>query len=55
MYSSDLKEEMTWAADKRLRVIITIMLFKKQLYVCSTKKLKGTKAVLKQYIVCVAM
>ena len=29
--SSHLKEVLTWAADKRLRVISTIMLFKKQL------------------------
>ena len=29
--SSHLKEELAWAADKRLRVISTIMLFKKQL------------------------
>ena len=28
--SSHLKEELTWAAGKRLRVISTIMLFKKQ-------------------------
>ena len=28
--SSHLKEELTWAIDKRLRVISTIMLFKKQ-------------------------
>ena len=27
--SSHLKEELTWAIDKRLRVINTIMLFKK--------------------------
>ena len=29
--SSHLKEVLTWAADKRLWVISTIMLFKKQL------------------------
>ena len=29
--SSHLKEELAWAADKRLRVISTIMLFKRQL------------------------
>ena len=29
--SSHLKEELAWAADKRLWVISTIMLFKKQL------------------------
>ena len=28
--SSYLKEELAWAIDKRLRVISTIMLFKKQ-------------------------
>ena len=28
--SSHLKEELAWAIDKRLRVISTIMLFKKQ-------------------------
>ena len=28
--SSHLKEELTWAIDKRLWVISTIMLFKKQ-------------------------
>ena len=28
--SSHLKEELTWAIDKRFRVISTIMLFKKQ-------------------------
>ena len=27
---SHLKEELTWAVDKRLQVISTIMLFKKQ-------------------------
>ena len=27
---SHLKEELAWAVDKRLRVISTIMLFKKQ-------------------------
>ena len=29
--SSHLREELAWAVDKQLRVIITIMLFKKQL------------------------
>ena len=38
--SSHLKEELTWAIDKWLRVISTIMLFKKSK---STKELKGTK------------
>ena len=28
--SSHLKEELTWAINKRLRIISTIMLFKKQ-------------------------
>ena len=28
--SSRLKEELAWAVDKRLRIISTIMLFKKQ-------------------------
>ena len=28
--SSHLKEELTWVMDKRLQVISTIMLFKKQ-------------------------
>ena len=28
--SSHLKEELVWAVDKQLRVISTIMLFKKQ-------------------------
>ena len=28
--SSHLKEELAWAVDKQLRVISTIMLFKKQ-------------------------
>ena len=37
--SSHLKEELTWAVDKRLRVIITIMLFKNSK---STKELKET-------------
>ena len=35
--SSHLKAELTWAIDKRLWSISTIMLFK------STKELKGTK------------
>ena len=38
--SSHLKEELTWAIDKRLRVISTIMLFKNSK---NTKELKGTK------------
>ena len=37
---SHLKEELTWAIDKRLRVISTIMLFKNSK---STKELKETK------------
>ena len=37
---SHLKEELTWAVDKRLWVISTIMLFKNSK---STKELKGTK------------
>ena len=51
--SSHLKEELACAADKRLQVISTVMLFEKQLYVHprSTKELKGTKAVLKQYCI----
>ena len=36
--SSLLKEELTWAIDKQLWVISTILLFKK-----STKELKETK------------
>ena len=45
--SSHLKEELTWAIDKRLQVISTVMLFKNSK---STKELKN-KAVLnlKQY------
>ena len=45
--SSHLKEELTWAIDKRLRVISSIMLLKNSK---GTKKLKN-KAVLnlKQY------
>ena len=39
--SSHLKEELTWAIDKWLRVISTIMLFKKNSK--STKELKETK------------
>ena len=35
--SSHLKEELAWAIDKQLRVISTIMLFKKHK---STKELK---------------
>ena len=48
--SSHLKEELTWAIDKRLRVISTIMLFKNSK---STKELKN-KAVLnlRQYCMC---
>ena len=38
--SSYLKEELTWAVDKRLRVISTIMLFKNSK---STKELKEIK------------
>ena len=38
--SSHLKEELTWAIDKRLRVISTIILFKNSK---STKELKVTK------------
>ena len=38
--SSHLKEELTWAIDKRLQVISTIMLLK---YSKSTKELKETK------------
>ena len=38
--SSHLKEELTWAIDKRLWVISTIMLFKNSK---STKELKETK------------
>ena len=37
--SSHLKEELAWAADKQLRVISTIMLFKNSKI---TKELKGT-------------
>ena len=40
--SSHLKEELAWAADKRLQVISTIMLFKNSY---STKELKGTKRI----------
>ena len=38
--SSNLKEERTWAIDKRLWVISTIMIFKNSK---STKELKETK------------
>ena len=38
--SSHLKEELTWAIDKRLQVISTMMLFKNSK---STKEIKGTK------------
>ena len=38
--SSYLREELTWAIDKRLRVISTVMLFKNSK---STKELKETK------------
>ena len=38
--SSHLKEEVTWAIDKRLQVISTIMLFKNSK---SAKELKETK------------
>ena len=37
---SHLKEELTWAIDKRLRIISTIMLLKSSK---SIKELKGTK------------
>ena len=43
--SSHLKEELTWAIDKRLRVISTIMLFKNSKSTKELKKLKN-KAVL---------
>ena len=48
--SSHLKEELTWAIDKQLRVISTIMLFKNSKSTKELKKLKN-KAVLnlKQY------
>ena len=48
--SSHLKEELTWAIDKRLRVISTIVLFKNSKSTKELKKLKN-KAVLnlKQY------
>ena len=39
--SSHLKEELTWAIDKRLRVISTIMLFKTARVLI--KELKETK------------
>ena len=50
---SHLKEELTWAIDKRLRIISTIMLFKNS---NSTKELKN-KAVLnlKQYYILVGL
>ena len=54
---SHLKEELTWAKDKGLRVISTIMLFKISKRIKELKELKN-KAVLnlKQYtVVCVAM
>ena len=38
--SSYLREELTWAIDKRLRVISTVMSFKNSK---STKELKQTK------------
>ena len=38
--SSHFKEELTWAIDKWLQVISTILLFKNSK---STKELKGTK------------
>ena len=50
--SSYLKEELTWAIDKRLRVISTIMLFKNSK---STKELKQTKNKTVLNFVCVAM
>ena len=37
---SHIKEELAWAADKRLQVISTIMLFKSSY---RTKELKATK------------
>ena len=40
--SSHLKEELTWAIYKQLRIISTIMLFKNSK---STKELKGTKRI----------
>ena len=50
---SHLKEELTWATDKRLRVISTIMLFKNSKSTKELKELKN-KAVLnlKQYCMC---
>ena len=44
--SSHLKEELTWAIDKRLRVISAIMIFKNSK---STKELKKAVLNLKQY------
>ena len=48
--SSHLKEELTWAIDKQLRVISTIMLFKNSKSTKELKELKN-KAILnlKQY------
>ena len=51
--SSHLKEDLTWAIDKRLWVISTIMLFKNGKSTKEVKKLKN-KAILnlKQYCMC---
>ena len=47
---SHSKEELTWAVDKQLRVISTIMVFKNSK---TTKELKGTSCFnLKQYCIC---
>ena len=53
LISSHLKEELTWAIEKPLRVISTIMLFKNSKNTKELKKLKN-KAVLnlKQYCMC---
>ena len=50
--SSHLKEELTWAIDKRLWIISTIMLFKNSKSTKELKKLKN-KAVLnlRQYCI----
>ena len=48
--SSHLKEELTWAIDKRLRIISTIMLFKNSKSTKELKKLKNKPVLnLKQY------
>ena len=44
--SSHLKEELTWAIDKQLRVVSIVMLFKKSKSTKELKKLKN-KAALK--------